>query len=315
MIFDIYKLSFKSPLHLSKGKLNSYESSDVTLHSDTIKSALFVSMLQLYNVAEANNFMETVNVSSAFPFNELGCWLPKPLSFSFGALETSDNRKKLKQIKFFTSAQYTQVLNGETPILDKDFLQPKVWKSDITQRVKINYYKDSEPFYLEKLYPENENSGLYFIFLLNGFEAAKLNAAMNLLGDNGFGLQRTLGNGQFEPTKSNLEIELPENSTAWVSLSLYRPKNKEEIGNVLEKSSYQYIKRGGWISSPEHEEHLSIRKQAVMMFTEGSVFGFEERRNSILIKGMKENLRPLWNEEKLHNVYRDGNAIFLPILN
>ena len=99
MTFDIYKLRFQTPLHISKGKLNSYESSESMLHSDTIKSALFVSLLNLYEETVASDFMEKVTVSSAFPFNVTGCWLPKPLSFSFGDLETAENRKKLKKIE------------------------------------------------------------------------------------------------------------------------------------------------------------------------------------------------------------------------
>lgn len=317
MIFDIYKLKFQTPLHLSKGKLNSYESSDTVLHSDTLKSALFVSMLHLYSETEANVFMDTVQVSSAFPFDETACWLPRPLSFSFGDTETADNRKVFKKINFFIPSQYAQILRGGQPVLEYDEntkpIQPDIWKRDVTQRVKINYEEDSEPFYLEKLYPQNKESGLYFIFQLNGYDASKLAAAMKLLGDNGIGLQRTLGNGQFISEKDTLDIDLPNNATSWVALSLYRPKDKVEIENILENSHYQFIKRGGWIASPEHEEHLSIRKQAIMMFTEGSVFGFNETGNSVLIKGEKENVRPDWNDEKLHKVYRDGKAIFLPM--
>jgi CRISPR-associated protein Csm4 len=315
--FDIYKLHFQTALHLSKGKLNSYESSDTTLHSDTLKSALFVSMLHLYDEVEANAFMDSVQVSSAFPFDKDNFWLPRPVSFEF-ADKTTDNRKKFKGVKFFTASQYAKILRGIEPTLESDNKsepkQPDIWERDVTQRVKINYEADSEPFYLEKLYPKDkETSGLYFIFQLNGYDATKLAAAMKLLGDNGLGLQRTLGNGQFTYKKDTLNLDLPDNPTAWVALSLYRPTDKKEIESVLDKSHYQFIKRGGWIASPEFEEHLSIRKQAVMMFTEGSVFGFEENGNSALIKGFKENVRPEWNDDALHPVFRDGRAIFLPI--
>jgi CRISPR-associated protein Csm4 len=315
--FNIYKLHFQTALHLSKGKLNSYESSNATLHSDTLKSALFVSMLHLYDEAEANAFMDAVQVSSAFPFDKDQYWLPRPLSFSFDH-ENADNRKALKDIKFFTSLQYAKILRGEQPTLSVNakglHTQPDIWERDVTQRVKINYDSDSEPFYLEKLYPKDKaTSGLYFIFQLGTYDGAKLAAAMRLLGDNGLGLQRTLGNGQFTFTKDTIHLDLPDNPTAWVALSLYRPTDKKEIETVLPTSHYQFIKRGGWIASPEFEEHLSIRKQAVMLFTEGSVFGFSDKANSSLIKGFKENVRPEWDDEALHPVFRDGRAIFLPM--
>ena len=49
------------------------------------------------------------------------------------------------------------------------------------------------------------------------------------------------------------------------------------------------------------------------MFTEGSVFSFKETGNASLVKGITEKVRPDWNEEKLHDIYRDGKAFFLPI--
>lgn len=316
--YDIYKLYFQTPMHISIGKLNSYESSDDRLHSDTLKSALFVSLLQLYGETEAKAFMEAVQVSSAFPFDEQGCWLPRPLSFSFGTMETPDNRKALKKIQYFTVTQYAQILRGDTPKLDLDAngqpRQPKIWEKDVTQRVKINYDDDSEPFYLEKLYPvNNKTAGLYFIFS-GTYDAQKLWAAVRLLGDNGIGLQRGLGNGQFEPLKAEMTIDFPTNPNAWVALSLYRPKNQAEIETILPNSYYQFLKRGGWIASPQYDEHLSVRKQAVMMFTEGSVFGFQEQGESHLIKGVVENVRPAWDDDRLHDVYRDGRAIFLPMI-
>ena len=45
--YQIAKLQFTSPLHLSKGKTTLDESLDV-LHSDTLKSALFVCALDLF---------------------------------------------------------------------------------------------------------------------------------------------------------------------------------------------------------------------------------------------------------------------------
>jgi CRISPR-associated protein Csm4 len=316
--FDIYKLYFRTPLHISKGKLNTYESSDDRLHSDTLKSALFVCLLQLYGETEANVFMDSVKLSSAFPFDDKHYWLPRPLSFSFAQLETPDNRKALKKIQYFTLGQYAEILRGGLPTLEYDANQkanqPNIWIREVTQRVKINYDDDSEPFYLEKLYPAQKNAGLFFIFT-GDYDKDKLNAAVRLLGDNGIGLQKGLGNGQFEAVSTTISLQLPKDASSWVSLSLYRPENKAEIENGLEQSHYQFLKRGGWIASPQFDEHLSVRKQAVMMFTEGSVFEFETTNQPYLIKGIKENVRPIWNDERLHDVHRDGKAIFLPIKN
>ena len=46
--FDIIKMHFKSPLHLSKGKEDSYDSSNKILHSDTLQSAIFVCAIERF---------------------------------------------------------------------------------------------------------------------------------------------------------------------------------------------------------------------------------------------------------------------------
>lgn len=316
--FKVYKLYFKTALHLSKGKNNSYESSDGVLHSDTLKSAIYVSLRQLFDDEQLmDTFMNDVTLSSAFPFvdktENTEFWLPRPLNYRHPNEKVSpDLRKEYKKVNYVTIAQMSQILRGVHPsdLLDEKNKanQPKIWERSTTQRVKINYDDDSEPFYLEKMYPHNsQNSGLYFI-VQGDFQADAFDAALKLLADNGIGLQRSLGNGQFTFKKEEINIEIPDNAQSWVSLSLFRP-TKDDVVDILEKSSYQFIKRGGWISSPEDDQFLSLRKQSIMMFTEGSVFAFDE----IPIKGVVENIRPVWNDEDLHPIYRDGKAIFLPL--
>ncbi len=305
--------------------MNSYESSDTVLHSDTIKSALYVCALQLGNVLFAKEILYELFVSSAFPFDASGMWMPRPLGFAFSD-EIAENRKNLKKINFFRSEHFSQILSGERhseklcPEEENEFgkktdKQPNIWQSEITQRVWMNNNPDSStPFYLEKLYPKPE-TGLYFIAHTekDNFDFKRLDTVMNLLGDNGFGLNRNLGSGCFEFHQDELTLELPENATSQVSLSLYRPENEAEIASALvtEATNYQIIKRGGWLSSPENEDHISVRKKAVMMFTEGSVFAFGNPIKSVVTKGKIEDLKPDW-QPPMNAVHRDGRAIFLP---
>lgn len=309
--YNIYKMTFTSPLHLSRGKMDTYESSETMLHSDALKSAIYVAARQVCTAGWADAFMHDIRISSAFPFDAQGCYLPMPLSYH-PAID-ADDRKEFKKVKYLTIKQFEQIANGRKPdlLVDKKALQPIVWERDTTQRVKINYEGDSTPFYLEKLYPK-ENTGLYFMVEnLNENDKKELDTAMRFLSETGIGLQRNLGNGRFGCAADTLTIELAESkSTAWVSLSLYYPKNEKELSNdVLENGFYQFKKRGGWISSSENENNISLRKKSVMMFTEGSVFPFESIDN----KGVVENVKPniaLVN----HEIWRDGKAIFLPIV-
>jgi CRISPR-associated protein Csm4 len=315
MNLQLVRLRFRQPLHLSRGKLNTYESSEHTLHSDTVQAALFVCALQLYDEATALDFQDAVQVSSAFPFVGDEFWLPRPLNLRLD--DAPGTRKELKKIKYLKKAHFEQALRGEKPpvseLLEYGDIWKKIWKDDVTQRVLIDRVNaGSTPFYLEKLYPENWHSdrGLFVLIKNQGFDVAKLKSLFRLLGDNGIGLQRSLGNGTFDI--ENLEIEdfslaLPDSGSAWVSLSLYRPE-KEDAEKIKgsKTSHYQLLKRGGWLSSPDDMAHMSLRKKSVLMFSEGSVLAFGGEP-----KGKIEEIQPEWN--KIHTVFRDGRGIFLPM--
>lgn len=162
---------------------------------------------------------------------------------------------------------------------------PDIWISDNTQRVVIDRVNArGVPFYIEKLYAvQPEKRGLYFVVRTNDDSGKtallnRLELVARLLGENGIGLQKGLGNGCFEVERARLELNLPasDKTNASVSLSLYRPKKDEFSESMLESGFYDFMQRGGWIASPEEDEHRSIRKKSVYMFREGSVFGFQE---------------------------------------
>lgn len=318
MSFEIIRLHFRQPLHLSRGKLNTYESSEHTLHSDTLQAALYVCALQLYDQKTADEFKEKVRISSAFPWTEAhGYWMPKPISLHLD--DDPDTRKEMKKIKYLQKKNFEQALRGETPPTDdllenkggeQKAIQPKIWQNDTTQRVVIDRINTaSTPFYLEKLYPEgwHRDCGLYVLVKNEGFD--KLKSLFRLLGDNGIGLQRSLGNGTFQPVfpEEKLSIKLPQNYSAWVNLSLFRPENEANLGKIqLEHSQYQLLKRGGWLASPEDTGHMSLRKKSVLMFSEGSVLAFGDDASC---EGGFSDLKPFGG----HPVWRDGRGIFLPM--
>jgi CRISPR-associated protein Csm4 len=317
MQYNVIKLFFNSPLHISKGKLNSYESSEEYLHSDTIKSALFVSVLQLYGEEEANKFMDQIVVSSAFPFDERAYYLPRPLNFRPQEEGSATTRKEAKKIAFLTIRQFEDAINGRQVdgLLDDEgkARQPVIWHREMTQRVKVNYDSDSEPFYMEKLYPTDpDNRGYYFIYQ-GGYDSAKMWAALRLLGENGIGHQRNLGNGRFRVEKSTVTINHPSTATTWISLSLLHPGSQTELAEAVgTHSRYLIKKRGGWISSPTDIAFLRKRKKAVLMFVEGSVFSFKSPEAPI-VKGQKLDVKPE-EDSHFHPVWRDGRSILLPIV-
>ncbi len=345
MTFDIFKLYFQTPLHLSRGKLNTYADSDSVLHSDMLKSAMYATALELYGEAVASKaFFDSFLTSSAFPFVSSEYFFPKPLNLFLSG--TVAQKKELKKTTHLPAALFARVLRNDkiniAEVLDESgkAKNPVVFKRFMTQRVNI--YEDdivdantghetgettfrSTPFYIDKLYPENGNTrGLYFIVQQPGKERMEkemlqqLTGILRLLGDNGLGLQRKLGNGQFRCEHAELELALPENANAILSLSTYRPTEDELNELDWEAGFYQFIQRGGWISSPANEEQLSIRKKSMYVFSEGSVFTSEGGVKRPDLKGKVEDLKPDNNvlapdKQVGHPVWRDGRIVALPI--
>ena len=319
---EIVKLTFTSPLHLSKGK-STYEDSFKVLHADTLKSALFVCALELFGKEEIDkSFLESFLLSSAFPYTEDELFFPKPERFSnnFTIKDPEKNAKELKKVNFVGQSYFEKMLCAEVcevekkDIVGEKFLSEKKkmpYRAEITQRVSIsrNDADQGNTFYTDRIFL-NEKCGFYFILKIKqGKEAfrAKIEAALRLLGDHGLGSDKSVGNGQFEFKIEQFDLKMPtENeATHQVSMSLYLPK-KAEIENLdLEKSAYQLTKRGGYIANPENVNHASWRKKSVYMFKEGAVFPKADLLGDIV------DLQPNGEGFSInHPIYRDGQSIF-----
>ena len=335
--FRVLKLCFRSPLHLSKGKTDDYGQSDELLHADTLKSALYVCARQLLGadaVGDSDAFFRRFRISSAFPFVGQELFFPKP-SVRIQAFDTSevpDDRqaKKHKKLAFLGQRYFEDLITDQKRTLrladltaDGRFLSDHpdaketvgaettnklVFATDVQQRVTIptDYADDPLPYYVDRLY-FNDNAGLWFAFDGDDAAYADVLAALRLLGDNGVGTDRSVGNGQFYVDQQDLVLRLPDHPTHQVLLSLWCPQKTELDDAFLQNSAYGLIKRGGYIASPDRPEHLTYRKKSVYMFTEGSIFPAGRP-----LVGKVENLKPD-AAGVTQNVWRDGLAFALPI--
>lgn len=359
--FLVARLNMEGPLHISKGG-DDFEGSGELIHSDTLKSALYVCALQLFSPDEFDfeNYWDSFQLSSAFPYYKEEYFFPKPfvkLPVDIPPIGGEAKKNKiLKKLKYLGQGVFEQVLMGENlevspeqllgnkkflsekyqdaadkpiRILGKDLQQrvyvPKAWKAEEQERDGNTYLiqEDLQTFYVEKLYFHQE-AGLYILFQnLSSTFKPQLEALLRLLGDNGIGTDRNFGFGRFGfSSLESLELELPEQASNWTNLSLYCPdgeslQNAEINQEILANSAYNLLKRDGWISSPNEEKHNALRKRSIYMFEEGSVFQFGKKQ-SPLFMGKWVNLRPVakqdTNEAVDHAIYRDGQAIFIPII-
>lgn len=346
--FTLIKLrNFKGGLHLSKGDKNSYSEGQKVLHSDTLKSALFVCCLQLYGEKIANKeFLEGFKISSAFPFVDNGVqnffYFPKPntrLNLKIVNQENIEHKgslKILKKLKFLEKNLFEKVINqeeiklqnkvnikGDYASLSESASQLKLFKNETYQHVTIDRLgkSDSDTYYVDKRY-FHQNAGLFFLLECNDTELkSKVISSLRLLADSGIGTDRNNGNGLFEfggkegiDVIEDFELKVPDvTSSHNICLSLYLPKDENELGN-LDKAQYDLIKRGGYIASPSDTKHLTLRKRSVYMFEEGSLFyGTNQRTGNIVdLQPSIEGLQRASIDKLLHPIYRDGRAIFIP---
>lgn len=326
--FTPYKLHFQSPLHLSKGK-EDYDESLRILHSDTIKAALFTCALQLGKTdQQALALMDGCILSSAFPFCKGEYFFPKPYSLIQSFMDENDPTaaKSLKKIRFMGKSFFEDLLNGGKRTIDNgkhlvaggDYLSDhpdlakdgKILTAAVSQRVKVapDYIEDAQTFYTERLY-FNEGAGLYFLAVLDEEMEDLFWRCLCLLGENGVGTDRSVGNGFFSPEKAeSMALEVPDNAGYQINLSLYCPSREELNEQALEHASYQIVKRGGYMASAADIDHITLRKHSVYMFEEGSVFSTNKQ-----LTGKRIDLKPRY-EGLDHAVWRDGRALFLPII-
>jgi CRISPR type III-A-associated RAMP protein Csm4 len=182
--------------------------------------------------------------------------------------------------------------------------------SEVQQRVTVplDGRGNSNPYYVERLFFENE-AGLFFLLECPDVQIFReFELSLKYLAETGIGTDRSVGNGFFEPKISNIQLAVPKDAEYRMSLSLFCP-GKDELPNLMQgEPAYLMQKRGGFIAGAAEEQFRHLRKKSVYMFTEGSIFKTEKFIGKIL------DMRPQWDDEKLHPVYRSGKPIGLPII-
>jgi len=194
---------------------------------------------------------------------------------------------------------------GNKYLSDHTFEKPFV--KEVQTRVKVDFDEEgSLPYDVERIF-FNENAGLYFFIAPDDKETLDFTKiALNYLGEEGFGTDKSVGNGQFVFDIESLDLNIPESDFSMI-LSLYCPEKDEISNGILEDSSYSLTKRGGYIAGALYPKFRHLKRKPVYMMTEASVLNTANPRGKIV------NVRPEWQDELLHNVYRSGKAFSIPI--
>lgn len=327
-------LRFNSPVHFGSGG-DELDKTDLIYHSDALKSALFAVGMSLFPEWEntADDFFGGFHISSCFPFAKGELFLPKPYVKGIFAFNDSDgSAKKAKKVQFLSSHIFESFIN--TPE-DREFsvsdalvtpdglficetektAAASFFKSAVQQRVAVplpGEKQDTTPFYLDRLYFEDD-CGMYFLADFKGNENLRRQVllTLRLLGEQGIGTDRAVGNGRFnfnmEQDVKPFKITLSGIRNRWMSMGLYLPTQDELHATDLDNSAWQLIQRGGYMGGTHNPEFIGLRKKSVYFFTPGSTFSCSQMPN-----GKVENLKPDW-DTPMHDVWRDGQCIFLKL--
>lgn len=322
--FKVYKLHFKTPLHLGDER-NDYSISLKTIHSDAMYSALISCLAKMGNDIPQDGDLG-FTMSSLFPFyqeNEVSnanYFFPKPLKQTIPKLKDISKAKDVKKVLWLDKYYFEKIINGATLFedeesitcikgeylteanIEKDFISSQVFPRVTVSR---SGQEDAKPFYMEKIF-FTDNSGLFFI--VQG-ETDLLEKALNLLQHEGIGTDRNVGNGFFEYTTDEIEINLPKDSVNIMSLSLFIPEDQQQLVKMFEGENvaYDFVRRGGWITTHPYNTY---RKNAIYAFLPGSVFNNRSSETHGKIVDLKPEIE---HANFSHSIWRNGKAIFIPI--
>lgn len=333
--FKIYKLYFTSPLHIGDQHEDGSFSLK-TIQSDTLYAALTSCLAKTGNTIPANGDLG-FTVSSLFPYYQQSVesrpvyFLPMPLQSRQPDLKNVSKAKKLKKVQWVDCALYEYVLNGTSSLSNADAILPFIQgnyltkevlplnddgscefvNSEISQRVTLKSrtgQEDAKPYYVDKII-FRDHAG--FFFLAEG-DTTLLDKALNILAVEGIGTDRNVGFGFFEFTTDKIDIELPQEASHQLALSLLIPNTEEQLTQLMasDRVAYDFIRRGGWITT---YPYTTIRKCAIYGFVPGSVFKKEPDQECKPI-GKIVNLAPEIGElTPDHPIWRNGKSIMLPI--
>ncbi|MDO9547908.1 MAG: type III-A CRISPR-associated RAMP protein Csm4 [Candidatus Marinimicrobia bacterium] len=335
MELSYYKLKFTSPLHIGTNRPG-FEFTDEILHSDTLFSAVINMWALLYpgdmalflpGGGEDSLDFPWFQVSSAFPYQDSCFYFPKP----FVRLNTGDKTnqkdpriaKKIKQLKYLDQTLFEKAIHNEEIRIPEcsfsgngQFLNAESGQKrspdqapfaiyDVPRVVKDRRSGSTMPFSFTRICFQKK-AGLWFAATFSEEQWAKrFRAALNLLGDTGIGGDRSVGHGQFSVADTGImELKVPADTRHCLTLSLYHPKTAE-IPAIREGASYQIIERKGWIFAGISKP---LRRQAVRMFKEGSVFGNSPSCGGDVVKVLDKDSAPGLD----HHIYRYGIAFPIP---
>ncbi|MEY8319960.1 type III-A CRISPR-associated RAMP protein Csm4 [Lachnospiraceae bacterium 46-61] len=279
MDYFVYKMYFKTPIHVGNGTLANSEN---IIMADTIFSALCCesgnqkSIDNIIDMAKNKKFV----ISDAMPFVENELYIPKPMAMIKTENEGNSILKKaFKKLKYIPVSSINTYMKGNINPLEQNQKMKSLGKSGIrTMSSSVDEEKmktgDMLPFQVG-IYNFTKNSGLYFFA---GFESNEQKQFFEKLflsvSYAGIGGKRSSGFGKFdfivEDIPQNIKERIGVCKKQFMTLSVSMAQ-QNELEKALENARYLLVKRSGFIFSETYAETMR-KKKDFYCFKSGSYF-------------------------------------------
>jgi CRISPR-associated protein Csm4 len=309
----LYLLRPLSGFHLGTGRVGDLADLDGLPRSDTIAAAL----ISLWRWVDSS--APIAEIAARPPF-AVSCALPVPagrdeplfpvLPGVLGAGRRDDpaQRKRWKAVRFMAASGFRALAQGQEPDAAQ-FPDPQspLWTDDVRLRLEVDRLGDHPAEgRLFEFGTTSFGDGVRLALICdldsdsvrNTFEAV-----LRLLGDEGLGGDRKVGNGRFAVIESRpFDVALGEGARLCLSL-LHPTKEEIDAGLLDEPAAYTLVERGGWIDG------MPLRRASIRMIAEGSLLRDLGRPT---LGDSPKVLDPLPERGLPHPIFRPGRAVTIP---
>ncbi len=337
--FLTYRLSFRSPLHVSERGVG-LEVTRTYVPADTLFSALCSAWRELYGVdalhrdvldwfTDADGGSEPFFLSSGFPFAGNVRFFPKPLARLTNVTVSEGDEKAFKRVRFVSERIFAAMVNGEELTFRKeecingemawvtaeektqlsDWMDDAtddivLWKTAVVPRVTLDRITAASEIWHFGEVTFKDGAGLWFAVEFNRDHGddlrRKFEACLRVLGDAGLGGERSAGRGLFTFEQARDE-PLPDADEAsrFVTLAPLCPKDAPQAEALTGNGAAYELMPRRGWVTSP--EASNLRRKMVWMFAEGSVLTGSPQPRAGRLVNVKPDACP-------HDVWRYGYA-------
>lgn len=317
--FKLIKMTEMSPLHVGAGR-DTYDVAAGLPASDALSAALAAMRVMRGDSADIDKWMGRFALSSAFPYATIDgkdvFFLPAPrgrLAVKVRDKKEEDYRKSLKKVLYIAVSVWQRLVGGETVEVEEGQLQGAFlldaepmqfaapYERHTNTRVAVSRSdKDANPFDFDWTY-FRKGAGLCCLVDCDDSVFGEVAELFAELGEQGFGCDRGVGGGHFHVETGEISITEDATGDKQLLLSNYIPAEGEMANVDLKTSTYQIIRRGGFIAGSEDDKIRHLRRNVVNMIACGSVLA-----TAVKPEGKIVDLSP---NAVAHRVWRSGKPI------